>query len=117
MGEEGTIHWKGHIKMLAALQSFVTGGISKTINMPESSSKKDISSALKLGYRLGCKGISIYRDNCKASAPLNTTNEKDVTLLNSEEMATRLTNNVLFNEMARRKSENALDITAVLNVL
>jgi len=115
LGNKGTINWEGHIQMLAALQSFVSGGISKTINMPESSTREDISNALVLGYDLGCKGISIYRDNCKMSAPL-TTNEQD-TIVNSEDVATRITSEALFNELARRKAENAIDIEKVLETL
>jgi len=115
LGEEGTINWDGHIKMLAALQSFVSGGISKTINMPESSTREDISNALVLGYDLGCKGISIYRDNCKMSAPL-TTNKKDI-ITNGEDVAARITSEALFNELARRKTENAIDIEKVLDTL
>jgi len=114
LGDDGIVNWRGHIKMLAALQAFVSGGISKTINMPESSTKEDISEAFKMGYKLGCKGISIYRDNCKGSAPLQTKKDDPAS---SCDMVKRITDNVLIGELGRRKTENSLDINSVLEKL
>jgi len=114
LGNDGIVNWKGHIKMLAALQAFVSGAISKTINMPESSTREDISEALKMGYKLGCKGISIYRDNCKGSAPLQTKKNDQIS---SDETARRITDDVLINELGRRKSENSININEVLEKL
>ena len=114
LGDDGIVNWRGHIKMLAALQAFVSGGISKTINMPESSTREDISEAFKMGYKLGCKGISIYRDNCKGSAPLQTKKDDSAS---SCDMVKRITDNVLIGELGRRKAENSLDINSVLEKL
>jgi len=61
-----------HIAITAALQNFVSGGISKTINCPESYSVEDIKNIYLIASESGMKGISIYRDNCKASQPLVT---------------------------------------------
>jgi len=115
LGDEGIIGWEGHIRMLASLQSFVSGGISKTINMPESSSHVDISEAWKMAYQLGCKGISIYRDNCKMSAPLNTERNKDQNI--SEDVVQRITNESIMSELSRRKQTNALNVQEFLDAV
>jgi ribonucleoside-diphosphate reductase alpha chain len=104
-GDEHTIAWKDHIQMVAALQSFVSGGISKTINMPVNASAKDVSSAYELAYDLGCKGITVYRDGCKASAPLNVKKQDGEQVT---EVMKRLPNEVLLNEVARRNVEHTL---------
>ena len=66
------IHHNGHIKMLGAVQPFVSGSISKTINMPNEVETKDILEAYELSWKLGLKANAIYRDGCKLSQPLNT---------------------------------------------
>jgi ribonucleoside-diphosphate reductase alpha chain len=67
-----SIHYRGHLKMLGAVQPFISGAISKTINMPEDSSPADIFQAYIEGWQLGLKAVAIYRDNCKRSQPLST---------------------------------------------
>jgi len=67
-----SIHYMGHLKMLAAAQPFISGAISKTINMPEESTVDEILEAYIEGWRLGLKAVAIYRDNCKRSQPLST---------------------------------------------
>ncbi len=67
-----SIHHMGHLKMLAAVQPFVSGAISKTINMPEESTPDEILEAYIEGWRLGLKAIAVYRDGCKQSQPLST---------------------------------------------
>ena len=67
-----SIHYLGHLKMLAAAQPFISGAISKTINMPEASTVDEIQQAYLEGWRLGLKAVAIYRDNCKRSQPLST---------------------------------------------
>src|SRR6185436_13306166 len=67
-----SIHYKGHLKMLAAVQPFISGAISKTINMPEESTPDDILQAYVEGWEMGLKAVAIYRDNCKRSQPLST---------------------------------------------
>lgn len=62
----------GHIKMMAAVQPFLSGAISKTVNMPYDSTVEDIKEAYMEGWRLGLKSLSIYRDGSKGSQPLNT---------------------------------------------
>jgi ribonucleoside-diphosphate reductase alpha chain len=62
----------GHIKMMAAVQPFLSGAISKTVNMPTDATPEDIQEAYVEGWRLGLKAIAVYRDGCKRSQPLST---------------------------------------------
>jgi len=66
------IHWKAHLNMMAAAQPFLSGAISKTINMPNESTKDEIMEAYMEGWRLGLKAIAIYRDGSKLTQPMNT---------------------------------------------
>ena len=66
----------GHVKMMAAVQPFLSGAISKTVNMPEDVSVEDVEEIYVEAWRLGVKAIAIYRDNCKAAQPLSV-GEKD----------------------------------------
>jgi ribonucleoside-diphosphate reductase alpha chain len=67
-----SIHYTGHLRMLAAVQPFISGAISKTINMPEDSTPDEILQAYVEGWQLGLKAVAIYRDGCKRSQPLST---------------------------------------------
>ena len=71
-----SIHWMGHIKMMAAVQPFLSGAISKTVNMPTDASVEDIQQAYVEGWRLGLKAIAVYRDGCKRSQPLSTSKDE-----------------------------------------
>jgi ribonucleoside-diphosphate reductase alpha chain len=71
-----SIHYGGHLKMLAAVQPFISGAISKTINMPEDSTAEDILEAYVEGWKMGLKAVAIYRDGCKRSQPLSTKREE-----------------------------------------
>ncbi|HYL86663.1 MAG TPA: vitamin B12-dependent ribonucleotide reductase [Candidatus Angelobacter sp.] len=66
-----SISWTGHVRMMAAAQPFLSGAISKTINMPEESTVEDISNAYIESWKLGLKAVAIYRDNSKRSQPLS----------------------------------------------
>ena len=71
-----SIHYMGHIRMMAAVQPFLSGAISKTVNLPQESAVDDISNAYIEGWRLGLKAIAIYRDGSKRTQPLNTSDAK-----------------------------------------
>jgi len=71
-----SITWTGHVKMMAAAQPFLSGAISKTINMPEESTVEDISNAYIESWKVGLKAVAIYRDNSKRSQPLNAGGSK-----------------------------------------
>ncbi|MDH3402053.1 MAG: vitamin B12-dependent ribonucleotide reductase [Acidobacteriota bacterium] len=79
----------GHLKMLGAVQPFVSGAISKTINMPEDTTPEEIMNAYIEGWRLGLKAVAIYRDNCKRSQPLSTSRGSDAATRNGEASSPR----------------------------
>ena len=66
------IHYMGHVRMMAAVQPFISGAISKTINMPEESTAEDIMSAYTEAWKVGLKAVAIYRDNSKKAQPLSS---------------------------------------------
>jgi len=66
------IHYLGHVKMMGAVQPFISGAISKTVNMPEESTVEDVMSLYVDAWKLGVKAIAIYRDNCKVAQPLSS---------------------------------------------
>ena len=70
---DNTIHYLGHVKMMGAVQPFISGAISKTVNMPEEATIEDIEQLHIDAWRLGVKAVAIYRDNCKVAQPLSTT--------------------------------------------
>src|SRR6201997_4822696 len=71
-----SIHYLGHLKMMAATQPFISGAISKTVNLPESASVEDIMEAYLQAWKLGLKAVAIYRDGCKKSQPLSAAGTK-----------------------------------------
>ena len=71
-----TIHHMGHIKMMGAVQPFISGAISKTVNLPENASVDDVSEAYVEAWKHGLKAIAIYRDGSKKVQPVNTTNKE-----------------------------------------
>jgi ribonucleoside-diphosphate reductase alpha chain len=75
---ERSLHYLAHLRMMAAAQPFLSGAISKTVNMPESATVDDIMNTYLEGWRLGLKSIAIYRDGSKRSAPLNTKKTRDM---------------------------------------
>jgi ribonucleoside-diphosphate reductase alpha chain len=68
---DSPIHYMGHIRMMAAAQPFLSGAISKTVNMPEQVTVEDVEHAYVEGWKLGLKALAIYRDNCKVGQPLS----------------------------------------------
>src|ERR1041385_8429874 len=68
---ERAIHYTGHVKAMAAVQPFISGAISKTVNMPESATVDEVAQLFVDSWKLGVKAIAIYRDNCKVAQPLS----------------------------------------------
>jgi len=75
---ERSIHYMGHIKMMGATQPFISGAISKTVNVPKDATVEEIEQAYLESWRLGAKAISIYRDGSKRTQPLNTSKDAAV---------------------------------------
>ncbi|MGI8799076.1 MAG: LAGLIDADG family homing endonuclease [Pseudonocardia sp.] len=74
MGER-SIAPMGHVRMMAAVQPFISGAISKTVNMPEAATVADVEQIYTQGWKLGLKALAIYRDNCKVGQPLSSVNK------------------------------------------
>jgi ribonucleoside-diphosphate reductase alpha chain len=75
MGER-SIAPMGHVRMMAAVQPFISGAISKTVNMPESATVEEVEEIYYEGWKLGLKALAIYRDNCKVGQPLSASKSK-----------------------------------------
>ncbi len=73
-----SISYMGHLKMMAAAQPFISGAISKTINLPTDATVEDVREVYIQGWKLGLKAIALYRDGCKSIQPLNTKKEDEV---------------------------------------
>ncbi len=72
-----SIHYMGHIKMMGAVQPFISGAISKTVNVPKAATVEEIEQAYIDSWRIGAKAVSIYRDGSKRTQPLNTSRDKE----------------------------------------
>jgi ribonucleoside-diphosphate reductase alpha chain len=75
MGDDA-IHYFGHVKMMAAAQPFISGAISKTVNMPEEVTVEEVEQLYYESWKLGLKAVAIYRDNCKVAQPLSVDKKK-----------------------------------------
>ena len=73
---DNTIHYSGHIKMMGAVQPFISGAISKTVNLPEEVTVEEVEQLHIDAWRIGLKAVAIYRDNCKVAQPLSTTKKE-----------------------------------------
>jgi ribonucleoside-diphosphate reductase alpha chain len=78
---ERAVHYSGHVKMMGAIQPFISGAISKTVNLPEQATIDDVGQVYVDAWRLGVKAIAIYRDNCKVAQPLSGKSDKGQTVL------------------------------------
>ncbi len=73
---DNTIHYMGHLRMMGAIQPFISGALSKTINVPEDVSVEDVEQMHIEAWQLGIKAVAMYRDNCKVGQPLSTTKKE-----------------------------------------
>ena len=78
---ERAVHYSGHVKMMGAIQPFISGAISKTVNMPEAATIDDVAQVFTDAWKLGVKAIAIYRDNCKVAQPLSGKADKGLSAL------------------------------------
>jgi ribonucleoside-diphosphate reductase alpha chain len=99
---ERSIHYMGHVRMMGAIQPFISGAISKTVNMPEAATPEEIEKVYLEGWKLGLKAIAVYRDNSKRSQPLSTGKKKDGDAVDTEVVAK------LKKELAKAQAEAAL---------
>ncbi len=73
---DNVIHYRGHVKMMGAVQPFISGAISKTVNMPEDVTVEEVEQLHLDAWKMGLKAVAIYRDNCKVAQPLSTTKKE-----------------------------------------
>jgi ribonucleoside-diphosphate reductase alpha chain len=97
---DNTIHYMGHVKMMAAAQPFLSGAISKTVNMPEDVSVQDVEDLYLESWRLGLKAVALYRDNCKVAQPLATQKKAGDAVVQEVE---RIVETVIVQEPVRQK--------------
>jgi len=103
---ERSIHYMGHVRMMGAIQPFISGAISKTVNMPEAATAEEIEKVYLEGWKLGLKAIAVYRDNSKRSQPLSTSKKKGSDALSAE--ADSAVIEQLRKQLARATAEAAL---------
>jgi ribonucleoside-diphosphate reductase alpha chain len=84
-----SIQWMGHLRMMGAVQPFLSGAISKTVNLPENASVEDVMRAYVEGWKLGLKALAIYRDGSKRTQPLNSGKETGATVTRLDEYRPR----------------------------
>lgn len=109
------ISYEGHIRMMAAVQPYISGAISKTINMPNNATLSDVSNAYHLSWQLMVKANALYRDGSKLSQPLNSQAFEDLGLLDSDydevaqtekvvQVAEKIVEKILIREVSKRKA-------------
>jgi ribonucleoside-diphosphate reductase alpha chain len=81
------IHYMGHVRMMAAAQPFISGAISKTVNMPEEATVEEVEQLFVESWKLGLKAVAIYRDNCKVAQPLSADKKKGADVAAVTELA------------------------------
>jgi ribonucleoside-diphosphate reductase alpha chain len=92
---DNTIHYEGHVRMMGAVQPFISGAISKTVNMPEEATIADIESLHQLSWELGLKAVAVYRDNCKVGQPLSTAKKDGAETPVAEAAATQVVERIV----------------------
>ncbi len=105
-----SINWRAHVTMMAAAQPFLSGAISKTVNMPTDVTPQDIADAYLWGWELGLKAIAIYRDGSKQSQPLNTTSEEGDSSAKAK-VVTKTVEKVVFKPRRERLTDTRQSLT------
>ena len=111
---DNTIHYLGHVKMMGAIQPFISGAISKTVNMPEDATIEDVENLHMDAWKLGIKAVAIYRDNCKVGQPLSTAKkdgESSSSVVATDSAAEEFKTRIAELEAALRNASNAPVVT------
>ncbi len=106
-----SIHYMGHVRMMAAVQPFISGAISKTINMPEESTAADVMNAYIESWKLGLKAVAIYRDNSKRVQPLSSSNGKTEKTDKAAAPAPAAAEKVVYRPVRRKLPDERRSIT------
>ncbi|QDV82775.1 vitamin B12-dependent ribonucleotide reductase [Planctomycetes bacterium TBK1r] len=105
-----SISWRAHITMMAAAQPFLSGAISKTVNMPQDVTPSDIADAYYWGWELGLKAIAIYRDGSKQSQPLNTSSDEGEET-NGKQVVTKTVEKIVYKPRRERLPDTRSSVT------
>jgi ribonucleoside-diphosphate reductase alpha chain len=106
-----SIHYHGHVKMMGVTQPFISGAISKTINMPETSTVDDIMDAYMFAWEQGLKAVAIYRENSKRSQPLNTSKTDGEMVKKAKEIAVKMVNDRLRMPQTRKSVTHKFNLS------
>src|ERR1700722_18115214 len=108
-----SIHYMGHVRMMAAVQPFISGAISKTINMPEECTVEDVMDAYLESWKLGLKAVAIYRDNSKRVQPLSSGTSKGAKAANGPNVAEieKVVEKVVYRPVRRKLPDERASIT------
>ncbi|MBV9024840.1 MAG: vitamin B12-dependent ribonucleotide reductase [Streptomycetaceae bacterium] len=115
MGERA-ISPMGHVRMMAAAQPFLSGAISKTVNMPESATVDEVEEIYFQGWKLGLKALAIYRDNCKVGQPLSAKKKEEKAAESKEETAAPVEKVIEYRPVRRRLPKGRPGITTSFTV-
>ncbi|HET9174690.1 MAG TPA: vitamin B12-dependent ribonucleotide reductase [Candidatus Saccharimonadales bacterium] len=100
---DNAIHYLGHVKMMAAVQPFISGAISKTVNMPEDVTVEDVEQLHIDAWKMGLKAVAIYRDNCKVAQPLSMAKKEGSKEATPASTAEAVTNQLVVRGAMRRE--------------
>ncbi len=106
-----SIPWQAHVTMMAAAQPFLSGAISKTVNMPNDTTPEDIANAYYWGWQLGLKAIAIYRDGSKQSQPLNTKSDEKQGEASGSKVVTETVEKVVYKPRRERLPDTRQSVT------
>ena len=113
---ERAIKPMGHVRMMAAAQPFLSGAISKTVNMPETATVEEIADVYYQGWKLGLKALAVYRDNCKVGQPLSSQKSQDDKTSASATATTEVKTVVVEKPIRRRLPKSRASITTSFSV-
>lgn len=105
---DNSIHYLGHVKMMGAVQPFISGAISKTVNMPEEATVEDIEQLHMDSWKLGIKAVAIYRDNCKVAQPLSMAKKEGAENSDAVKTTTTIIEQVVLQPVASGAIRRAL---------
>jgi ribonucleoside-diphosphate reductase alpha chain len=111
-----SINYMGHIRMMSAVQPFLSGAISKTVNLPSEATVQDVEDAYVEGWKLGLKAIAIYRDGSKGQQVLTTTAEKNADKKNAPAPAAHVETKVEYRPLRRRLPDERKSVTHKFSV-
>ena len=106
-----SIPWQAHVTMMAAAQPFLSGAISKTVNMPNNVTPEDIADAYFWGWELGLKAIAIYRDGSKQSQPLNTSTDDEEASADGTKVVTETVEKIVYKPRRERLPDTRQSVT------